>query len=90
MVSIEFLCLTLFFSSLLFVIADENLEHLAVNTGERVTLICDLPEKYSNKRVSSQAIDHSSLLFDNQAVNKDNKHDYVRFSFSLGKSSRLE
>ena len=60
MVSIEIFCFTLLFFPL-FVFADENLEHLSVNTGERVTFICDLPEKYSNKRVSSQAIDHSSF-----------------------------
>ena len=52
MISIGSLCFILFIS-LSSIVADENLEHLSVNTGERVTFICDLPEKYSNQRVSS-------------------------------------
>ncbi|UJR29045.1 hypothetical protein I4U23_010260 [Adineta vaga] len=30
--------------------SDDYLENLSVNTGETATLICDLPEKYSNKQ----------------------------------------
>ena len=65
------------------VISDDYLENVSVNTGETATLICDLPERYSNKRVSSHAIYHLLLFFSSPAINKHNKHDYV--VFSLGK-----
>ena len=35
------------------VLSDDNLENISVNTGETATFICDLPERYSNKAVSS-------------------------------------
>lgn len=61
---------------------DDYSENISVNAGETATFICDLPEKYSNKRVSSQAIDHV-LFFLHLIINKHNKHDYV--VISLGK-----
>jgi len=62
MVSILIISFSLLLSSLM-ILSDDNLENLSVNTGESVTLICDLPEKYSNKQVSFHAIYHFLLFF---------------------------
>lgn len=56
--------------------SDDYLEHISVNAGEPATLICDLPEKYSNKRVSSQLIDHRR---------RANEHHQADYGISPGK-----
>lgn len=60
-ISFNFLFLFLLFPSI--ILSDDNLENISVNTGETATFICDLPEKYSNKQVSSQAIYHLFPFF---------------------------
>jgi len=62
MVSILIISFSLLLSSSI-ILSDDYLENLSVNTGESVTFICDLPEKYSNKQVSSHAIYHRFLFF---------------------------
>ena len=57
MLSIWIISLSLFLSSSI-ILSDDYLENLAVNTGETATFTCDLPEKYSNKQVSSPTTDH--------------------------------
>jgi len=57
MVSILIISFSLLLSSLI-ILSDDSLENLAINTGETATFTCDLPEKYSNKHVSSHAIYH--------------------------------
>ena len=52
MVSILLIIFNLLLCSSL-ILTDDYLENLSVNTGETATFICDLPEKYSNKKVSS-------------------------------------
>jgi hypothetical protein len=60
MVSFLIISFSLLLSSSI-ILSDDYLENLSVNTGETATFICDLPEKYSNKQVSSHAIYHPSL-----------------------------
>jgi hypothetical protein len=55
MVSILIISFSLLLSSSI-ILSDDYLENLSVNTGETATFICDLPEKYSNKQVSTQPI----------------------------------
>jgi hypothetical protein len=57
MIFIYILSFGLLFSSS-FILSDDYLENLSVNTGETATFICDLPEKYSNKQVRSHVIYH--------------------------------
>ncbi len=57
MVSFLIISFSLLLSSTI-ILSDDYLENLSVNTGETATFICDLPEKYSNKHVSSHAIYH--------------------------------
>ena len=67
--------------------SDDPVETVAVNAGEPATFICDLPEKYSNKRVSSQVIYLRLRRLPSSpsrcTINKHNKPDYV--AISLGK-----
>jgi hypothetical protein len=90
MISFLIISFSLLLSSTI-ILSDDYLENLSVNTGETATFICDLPEKYSNKHVSSHAIYH--LFFFSLSIkkkeNKHNKHDYVVIS-PLGKYRRLE
>jgi hypothetical protein len=63
MISILIISFSLLLSSSI-ILSDDYSENLSVNTGESVTFICDLPEKYSNKQVSSHAIYHLLFSFD--------------------------
>jgi hypothetical protein len=65
MVSIFIISFTLLLSSSI-ILSDDYLENLSVNTGETATFICDLPEKYSSKQVSSHVSFIIFLLFDNK------------------------
>ncbi|CAF1248503.1 unnamed protein product [Rotaria sordida] len=49
MISIFIISFGLLLSSTI-ILSDDYLENLSVNTGETATFICDLPEKYSNKK----------------------------------------
>jgi Na+/melibiose symporter-like transporter len=61
MIFIYIISFGLLFSSS-FILSDDYLENISVNTGETATFICDLPEKYSNKQVRSHVIYHLFLL----------------------------
>lgn len=50
MVSILIISFGLLLSSSI-ILSDDSLENLSAITGEAVTFTCDLPEKYSNKKV---------------------------------------
>ncbi len=67
MVSILIISFSLLLSSSI-ILSDDYLENLSVNTGETATFICDLPEKYSNKQVSTQPI---PFFY----IKKGNKHN---------------
>lgn len=43
--------------------SDDYLGNISINTGEKATFICDLPERYSNKPVSFHAIYHQKKTF---------------------------
>lgn len=71
------------FISIQHIRSDDPIETISVNAGEIATFICDLPEKFSNKRVSSHVIYLRLCLPAYCTINKHNKPDYV--GVSLGK-----